>query len=359
MAYPAGLTLITVTGQVAGVAEGESAYVTFLQPVWLQGPAAGAVLAANGQVAHCDVDGEFTIELAATDDPEWAPVDWSYSVTIYRNGAVTRGTLQLPYDGGPVDLADAFQPDETPVPGQSYALLPQLTALDERVEALEEAPGGTAPSWDSVTGKPATFPPSPHNQAISTITGLQAALDGLATDVEVGALAADVSALDGRVTALEEAPGGGGSALVVRRGTVTSGNLTLAAAGGWVAVAGGPQLVLPAAVGDYVEFALTSMLGSFSTNFADLAVLSGASLVRYLSTGGASPASEGAPAFYGDQTFDRVSPVFEFEVEAGDLSGGTVTVVFATQGAGGGTIYASTDYPLRWRALNHGPCDVA
>lgn len=39
-------------------------------------------------------------------------------------------------------------------------------------------PLGWKPTWDDVTGKPSTFTPSPHTQAISTITGLQSALDG-------------------------------------------------------------------------------------------------------------------------------------------------------------------------------------
>jgi len=41
-------------------------------------------------------------------------------------------------------------------------------------------PGGVggATSWSAVTGKPATFPPETHTQAISTVTGLQTALDG-------------------------------------------------------------------------------------------------------------------------------------------------------------------------------------
>lgn len=38
--------------------------------------------------------------------------------------------------------------------------------------------GGGSSSWSSVTGKPSTFPPEAHTQAISTITGLQTALDG-------------------------------------------------------------------------------------------------------------------------------------------------------------------------------------
>ncbi len=35
-----------------------------------------------------------------------------------------------------------------------------------------------APTWADITGKPATFTPESHSQAISTITGLQTALDG-------------------------------------------------------------------------------------------------------------------------------------------------------------------------------------
>lgn len=40
------------------------------------------------------------------------------------------------------------------------------------VDAAESVP------WTGVTGKPSTFPPDTHTQAISTITGLQTALDG-------------------------------------------------------------------------------------------------------------------------------------------------------------------------------------
>lgn len=37
-----------------------------------------------------------------------------------------------------------------------------------------------SPAWGDITGKPSTFPPEAHNQAISTITGLQTALDAKA-----------------------------------------------------------------------------------------------------------------------------------------------------------------------------------
>jgi hypothetical protein len=355
MAYPEGLTEITVTGQVAGVAEGEQAYVTFLQPVWLQGPVPGAFVGSNCQVAHCDTDGEFSIVLAATDDPAWAPVDWSYSVSIYRGGAINRGTLQLPYDGGSVDLADAFQPDETPAPGQSYALLPQLTALTDRVEALEEAPGGTAPSWDSVTGKPATFPPSPHSQAISTITGLQDALDALATDTEVAALSADVSGLDVRVTALEEAPGGGGTAATFARGVVSSGDVTPGVTAAWAPVAG-MAFSLAAVAGDNVQVDFSGLLNQTATSFFDIAVLVGGSIVRYASTGTSSPtaAGEGDPSIYpiNGAALRPLHGRMSLAVVSGDLSGGTVTFALVYKGDAAGKVFASTNYPLRWQIRN-------
>lgn len=345
MAFPAGLTLITVSGQVAGLPEGQEATVTFAWP-WLQGPADDAFVAAGRSMVVCDPDGAFEVALPATDDPGWSPTGWLYRVTITTGARVHRGAMALPYDGGPVDLADAFNPDGAEETGVTYALVGHT-----HPGGGEGGPIGIS----DVTGLTAALAgkaPTVHTHAVADVTGLQTALDNRATDAEL-------TALDDRVVMLEGAPGGGGSALVVRRATVTSGNVTLAVSVPWAAVAGGPSMVLPAVAGDYVEFALASMLGNFGVNFLDLAVLAGGSLVRFLSSGTATAATEGAPAFYGDQAFDRVSPLFEFEVEAGDLDGGNVTVVFATKGSGGGTIYANADYPLRWRALNHGPVDVA
>ena len=38
--------------------------------------------------------------------------------------------------------------------------------------------GGGETTWDAVTGKPATYPPSPHSHVVGDVTGLQTALDG-------------------------------------------------------------------------------------------------------------------------------------------------------------------------------------
>jgi hypothetical protein len=349
MAYPAGLTLITVTGQVASVADIGQAYVTFHQPVWLLGPDPGAFVPSGGQVATCNSDGEFSIALAATDDPDWTPVDWSYAVAIYCDGALTHGTLQLAYDGpATVDLATAFQPDETPEPGVSYALLSTVTGLDNRVTALEEAPGGTAPAWTSITGKPSVFPPEPHDQAISTITGLSAQLAALTP-------LTTFDDLDDRVTALEDAPGGGGTAATITRARVTSGDVTVSADAAWTPVAG-LSLAVPAVVGDNVTIDVACLISHTDSSFYELAVLVGGSPVRYASTGTSSPAGagEGDPSMYplAGSTLHPLSTFMDLQVEGGDLSGGTVTFALMHKGSGGGKVYASTQFPFRWTARN-------
>lgn len=64
--------------------------------------------------------------------------------------------------------------------------------------ATDAKPGNYVPTWGEVTGKPTTFAPAAHQHAIADVTGLQSALDAKAT-------AAALSALEGRVAALEAA----------------------------------------------------------------------------------------------------------------------------------------------------------
>ncbi len=56
---------------------------------------------------------------------------------------------------------------------------PKFFGVDENGNIILDTVGGG--DWSTLTGKPSTFPPEAHNQAISTITGLQAALDGKAS----------------------------------------------------------------------------------------------------------------------------------------------------------------------------------
>jgi hypothetical protein len=65
-------------------------------------------------------------------------------------------------------------------------------------QAIEElSGGGGVSSWNDLTDKPSTFPPSTHTHAIADTTGLETALDGkaatshthAATDITTGTLA--------------------------------------------------------------------------------------------------------------------------------------------------------------------------
>ena len=58
-----------------------------------------------------------------------------------------------------------------------------------------------AVAWANVTGKPTAFTPAAHTQAISTITGLQAALDGKASTSTFGKATADAAGSNGLVPA--------------------------------------------------------------------------------------------------------------------------------------------------------------
>lgn len=348
MAYPEGLTLITVTGQVAGIVDADEAYVTFFRPVWLQGPTPGVLVASGSEVAYCDSDGEFSIDLPATNDPAWAPVGWSYSVGVYRSGAINRGTMQLPYDGGPVDLADVFQPDETPQPGVSYALAPALTDLTGRVTALEEAPGGTAPAWTAVTGKPTVFPPEDHTHSITDVTALQDGID---------ALDLDINAVEARVDALEAAPGGG-TAATFARARITAGSFDAPAEATLTPVPG-LTLSLAAAAGDNVELAVNCLLdvtggGGEATDFYDLVILVDDAIAATSSSGDATGAVEGDPALYPSAStrFRGTSATWSLTLDAGHIDAGVVTFALAHKGDGDSTVLASATFPFRWSIRN-------
>lgn len=64
--------------------------------------------------------------------------------------------------------------------------------------------GGGSTAWSDITGKPATFPPSAHTQAISTITGLQAELDSKATPDEIPTTPGDIGAASAAQGALAD-----------------------------------------------------------------------------------------------------------------------------------------------------------
>jgi hypothetical protein len=374
MAFPAGMTLITVTGRAVTIDDAPVEAVLFTCDRWLTGPAADTIVAPFKIHATPDLDGDFTVQLPATNDPAWTPQGWSYDVRITRGAKHVWGALTVPYDGGTFDLADRVNLDDVAaLDVDTYVTLAMrgtangVAALDGtgKVPAAQlPASAGGDPAWSEITGKPEEFPPSDHTHAIADVTGLQTSLNAKANTVQLDDLADDVAALDVRVTALEEAPGGGGgTTMQVRRAIVTSGSLTAQnTSGGWAVLTGGPTLTIPAVAGDYISAEIMGVLiQPNSGTFYELAVINGTP-VRYGSTGTSTPAVEGDPALYPDAAFQgRGGPVLDFVAQAGDINAGNITIGIAVNSTASGsrTLYASAAFPLRWRVINHGQADMA
>jgi hypothetical protein len=255
---------------------------------------------------------------------------------------------------------------------------------------------GGSTAWTDITGKPTTFPPSAHTHAQSDVTGLTAALAGkqpagsyaaathahAQSDVTGLTAALDAKAplaspaLSGTptaptatagtnstqiattafvTTAVSAVGGGGGSSPTFARAMVTSGDITATADASWTPVSG-LTLALPAVAGDSVTLSLSCLLdvGSAASEFYDLGVLVGGSIVRAASTGTSTPAAEGDPSLYPSTNvrFRGTTAVWDFDVASGDLSGGNVTFALLHKGAGTGKVFASAAYPLRWSARN-------
>lgn len=137
MPFPAGLTLVTVHGAFDVPPSGGAAgVVRFTSPAALRGPGDNAIVPPFQLAATLDADGEFEIELPATNDPDWSPTGWAYAVTATIAGHPIAGTLQLDYQTPAVELADLLQINGTATAGVTYATLAQLTAHADDTTAV-------------------------------------------------------------------------------------------------------------------------------------------------------------------------------------------------------------------------------
>lgn len=59
----------------------------------------------------------------------------------------------------------------------------KVAVLRRDVDRLKRGTGAAA-AWSTITGKPSTYPPSAHNQAMSTVTGLDSALTAIGTRID-------------------------------------------------------------------------------------------------------------------------------------------------------------------------------
>lgn len=151
--------------------------------------------------------------------------------------------------------------------------------------------------------------------------------------------------------------GGGGTTYTVGVASayVTAGDITLPnTSGAWQTLAGIPSLALAAAVGDHVTVEWAALRSEIGTGFLDVAIVVGGSHVWYASSGTGTPAVEGDPGWYGANAFHPHAGAAFLTLTSDHVSGGNVTFVVAVKAAGSGTLYASSSYPFRWRAMNHG-----
>jgi hypothetical protein len=152
-------------------------------------------------------------------------------------------------------------------------------------------------------------------------------------------------------------PATGGASIVTTHGYVTSGNITPQnTAGSWAALTGGPTFAIAAAVDDEIEFEWASLMERNLSTFYDACVLVSGSPVRYASSGTGTAAVEGDPGYYPDvPSYIGHAGPFAFTAESGDISGGNITIGFATKSGGSGQLFASASFPLRYRLVNYGP----
>lgn len=282
-------------------------------------------------------DGVLAQAIYSTDDPASSPTGWTWTVYPHFPHWRKPFSVAVPYNaaGGEIDLNDLV-----PVPPDGDGVL--------YAAANHTHPGGGSVNYGSVTAEP-TAGSASANGVADTVSRSdhKHGNPALPTPAEIGASA---------IGHTHDGGGGGGSSIRVDLKTVTSGSLTPQASVGWAKLTSSPALSVAAAAGDYVEMQVLSLLHvPQSGTFLDFAVEASAVLVRFASNGTATPAPEGLSGLYRELTgFIRAGVGFGFVVQAGDLQAGTVNIVWAVKGAGGGTIYASADYPLVWRLINHG-----
>lgn len=173
-------------------------------------------------------------------------------------------------------------------------------------------------------------------------------------------LAGDVIINNLLVTGTATGPFGGGSTVTWTRGRITTGDVDQGdTAGAWAAVAGITFTSPTAVAGDVLDASVSFMFEAAPAagHFYDMAIVVAGTPVVYSSSGTNTPALEGDPSLYrSPETYRASGWTWNLEVTAPMISAGAVT--FQLYGKGGAvtnsTIFASANYPFRWRVGNYG-----
>ena len=97
-----------------------------------------------------------------------------------------------------IQLGDTVKVSAT---GKMYYVVDESKLNAEAGYEVYTAGTATSVPWSGVTGKPSTYTPSAHTQEISTITGLQAALDRKAANADFKGATSDTAGVHGLVKA--------------------------------------------------------------------------------------------------------------------------------------------------------------
>ena len=117
---------------------------------------------------------------------------------LERMVTVADATARLALTTADVQKGDTVKQADT---GLMYYVVDDTKLNSEDGYAIYTAGAATSVPWSGVTGKPSTFTPSSHTQAISTINGLQDALNGKAANKNMTGASADANGAAGLVPA--------------------------------------------------------------------------------------------------------------------------------------------------------------
>lgn len=155
MAWPEGLTLVTVRISVAtppdgGVVTGSARFTTAAAMI---NPALDPVVPPLDKLVRLAPDGTALIRLPANNQPGWSPVGQAYSVTLAANGyATVYGTLALDHAQPDIQLSShlVITAPNAVIPGQTYALASHTHTIDD-VADLQVQLDGKQPAGEYLT----------------------------------------------------------------------------------------------------------------------------------------------------------------------------------------------------------------
>lgn len=121
MTYPASLSTRTITGVIL-TADGNPAAGTIrlTRAIPLQGPADDITLQPGAHTATLDTTGAYSLTVPVSDDVDWSPVGWAYTLDVDTTAWRYRADIAIPA-GPPASLADLVPVTATaPDPASTY-----------------------------------------------------------------------------------------------------------------------------------------------------------------------------------------------------------------------------------------------